>query len=206
MSYAAQAWVNEHAPYTGGVVRAVLKELADAMSKDPDADICWPGVALLARDSGHSIRAVCYALRTMLEDGVVERANVGGGRGIKTGYRIVKDKSRWTLSRGTLAQMAERAAAARLYNVRKLKGAKASLFRRRERVQRLHGLASKTVQPATGNHATKSITGGSHQLYEPVLTSAEVKGTEAGPIRDPRVGKMIAELRASMDKRARAGV
>lgn len=204
MSYAAQAWVNEHAPYAGGVVRAVLKELADAMSKE--ADICWPGVALLARDSGHSRRAVCYALKTMLEDGVVERANVGGGRGIKAGYRIVKDKSRWTLSRGTLAQMGERAAAARLYDARKLKGAKAAPFQGRERVQRLHSLASKRVQLETEKGARGSITGGSHQLYEPVLTSAEVKGTEAGPIRDPRVGKMIAELRASMDKRARAGV
>lgn len=207
MSYVAQAWVNDHAPYSAGAERAVLKELADAMSKD--GEVAWQGIDRLALDSGYSRSSVCRALRTMLADGVIERASIGGGRGIKAGYRIVADKARWTLSRATVAQMTERRGLIRMLEERKAKGLKMRQYRERERVLSRDGLEPKTVPSATGNSAIQGLSRGSHLLYEPDLTKGDeiVKTEGAAEQRlNPRVGELVKGLVARMDIRARAGV
>jgi hypothetical protein len=208
MSYAAQAWVNDHAPYSAGAERAVLKELADAMSKD--GEVAWQGIDLLALDSGYSRASVCRALRTMLADGVIERASVGGGRGIKAGYRIVADKKLWTLSHAAIAQMSERAGLHRELQERKAKGLRMRQLREGKRVSSRDGLSTETVSSATGNSLTQGVKAGSHQLYEPVLTKRDetvnTEWAEAEQRLSPRVGELVKGLVARMDKRARAGV
>jgi hypothetical protein len=208
MSYVAQAWVNDHAPYSAGAERAVLKELADAMTKD--CEVAWQGIDRLAVDSGYSRTSVCRALQTMLRDGVIERASPGGGRGIKAGYRIVIDKSRWTLGRSTRAQMVKRAGQRRALEERKAKGLKMRQYRERERVSPRHGLETKTVPSATGNSPIHALSDGPHQLYEPDLTKGDeivkTEGAEGEQRLNPRVGELVKGLVAKMDKRARAGV
>ena len=201
MSYAAQAWVNDHAPYRGGVERAVLKELADAMNKD--SELAWLGIDRLALDSGHHRTSVCRALKTMLGDGVVERVHLGGGRGIKSAYRIVMDKARWTLSRATLAQAVERQAMKRELEERRRKRSVARQFQGPQTVAGRDSISAKTVALGHKNSSVASSGPGSHQLYEPDLTGGKVRVEE---VRDPRVGRMIKELSAAMDKRARSGV
>jgi hypothetical protein len=208
MSYAAQAWVNDHAPYSAGAERAVLKELADAMSKG--GEVAWQGIDLLALDSGYSRTSVCRALRTMLADGIIERASIGGGRGIKAGYRIVADKSKWTLSRATVAQMTERRGLIRILEERKRKGVRMRQYRERERVTPRHCLETETVPSATGNSAIQGLSRGSHPLYEPDLTKGDetvkTEGAEAEERLNPRVGELVKGLVARMDRKARAGV
>jgi hypothetical protein len=210
VSYAAQAWVNEHAPYRGGVERAVLKELADAMNKD--SELAWLGIDRLALDSGHHRASVCRALRTMLADGVIERVTLGGGRGIKSAYRVVMDKSRWTPSRATIAQAVERQRLRRELEDRRRNGLKARQYQERKRVAPRDSKSAQTVASGSENSRVGCVTTRSHQLYEPDLTggneTVKPNRTERTEklVRDPRVGKLIAELRAAMDKRARAGV
>ena len=208
MSNAAQAWVNEHAPYSAGAERAVLKELADAMNKE--SEVAWQGIDRLAVDSGYSRASVCRALRTMLVDGVIERASVGGGRGIKAGYRIVADKMRWTLSRATTAQMIERRGLIRALEERRAKGLKVRQFRAGKTVSQRDGLSTKTVSSATENSLIRGDKAGSHLLYEPVLTrgdeTVKTEGAEGEDRLNPRVGELVKGLVARMDKRARAGV
>jgi hypothetical protein len=206
MSYAAQAWVNDHAPYSGGAERAVLKELADTMNKD--SEVAWPGIDRLSLDSGYSRRTVCRALKAMLQDGVVERANVGGGRGIKTGYRIVKDKTRWNLSRPTIAQMVKRREQARALEERKRKGDRMSQYRERKTVAQKQCNRGETVASATENSDMQSLTPGPHQLYEPDLTKGDeivnTEGAEAEQRLNPRVGELVKRLVEDMDRKARA--
>ncbi len=211
MSYAAQAWVNEHAPYAGGVCRAVLKELADAMSKD--CDVAWQSVRRLAHSAGYSRRAVIYGLKTMLEDGVIERASVGNGRGIRAGYRIVRDKTRWTLSRSTLAQALARAAEDRAIEEAKKNGAKFAPLRDYKRVQPLHPLSAERVQSTTQKGATDDTLAPSHPLYEPVdirsgsdESQGPAKQEPERQQRDPRLGALLRDLMAKMDRKARSGV
>jgi hypothetical protein len=211
MSYAAQAWVNDHAPYSAGAERAVLKELADAMSKD--GEVAWQGIDRLALDSGYSRASVCRALRTMLCDGVIERAGGGGGRGIKAGYRIVQDKRAWTLSRATVAQMTERAGQIRALEERRAKGLKVRRYRGGggggETVSQRDGLSTETVSSERLNSLTMHKSGDRILLYEPDLTRAdEIVKTEgeAEQRLNPRVGELVKGLVERMDRRARAGV
>lgn len=211
MSYAAQTWVNLHAPYAFGSKRAVLKELANYASEQNDT--AWVGLDRLAFDSGLSRRAVWGALREMTDDGVIVFVGgaardgairlVAGGRGVRGGFRIVMDASKWTLSAKAKASGAERAAWWRRFEERKKNGAYAAPYRRGKTVHGVHRLRAETVQSTTENGASDDTKGRSHQLYDPDLSKEGVKVKE---IRDPRVGKLIAELRAAMDKRARAGV
>jgi hypothetical protein len=211
MSNAAQAWVNDHAPYSASAERAVLKELADAMNKD--SEIAWQGIDRLALDSGYSRASVCRALQTMLGDGVIERASIGGGSGIKAGYRIVEDKRAWTLSRPTMAQMSERAGLRRMLAERKEKGLRVRQLRESKRVLSRDGLSGKTVSSEQGNSLIRGHKGGSHQLYEPDMnrrgegSKREASEAEIEEARlNPRVGELVKGLVARMDIRARAGV
>ena len=211
MSYQAQTWVNLHAPYAAGAERAVLKELANWASDQNDT--AWVGLERLAFDSGYCRRAVWGALRVMTDDGVIAFVGgagadgairlVAGGRGVRGGFRIVMDASRWTLSATAVASGIDRAAWWRRFEERKKKGAYTAPYRRAETVQAVHRLSTETVQSTPENGATGDTNSGSHQLYDPDLSKEGVKVKE---IRDPRIGKMLKELSAAMDKRARAGV
>ena len=211
MSHQAQTWVNLRAPYAAGPERAVLKELANWASEQNDT--AWVGLERLAFDSGYSRRAVWGALRVMTDDGVIVFAGgagvdgairlVAGGRGVRGGFRLVMDASKWTLSAAAVASGVERAAWWRRFEERKKKGAYAAPYRRVETVHGVHRLSEETVHATAENGARDDTNGRSHLLYDPDLSKEGVKVRE---IRDPRIGKMLKELSAAMDKRARAGV
>jgi hypothetical protein len=214
--------VNLHAPYAAGPERAVLKELANWASEQNDT--AWVGLERLAFDSGYSRRAVWGALRVMTDDGVIVFAGgagvdgairlVAGGRGVRGGFRLVMDASKWTLSAAAVASGIERAAWWRRFEERKKKGAYAAPYRRSETVHGVHRLSEETVHGvhrlseetvhATAENGARDDTNGrSHLLYDPDLSK---EGAKVKEIRDPRIGKMLGELGAAMDRRARSGV
>ncbi len=211
MSYAAQTWVNLHAPYAFGSKRAVLKELANYASEQNDT--AWVGLDRLAFDSGLSRRAVWGALRTMTGDGVIVFVGgaardgairlVAGGRGVRGGFRIVMDASKWTLSAEAVASGAKRGAWWRRFEERKKNGAYTAPYRRGKTVHGVHRLPTETVHATTENGAPDDTKGRSHQLYEPDLSKEGMKVRET---RNPRMAKLLGELRAAMDKRARGQV
>lgn len=218
MSYQAQTWVNLHAPYAAGAERAVLKELAN--STNEESGMAWPGLERLSFSSGYCRRAVWSALQTMLRHGVIIQtgfrnsaatvANERGGRGLRRGFRIVMDKAKWTLDADAIAVAAERGAWFGRIEARNSKGAAIAPYRRRVRVQLLHGMVADTVQSETDKGATGLTNEGSHLLYEPseLNTRIEVetkRDADAEPSRDA-VRELLASTLRKLALKAAMGI
>ena len=181
MSYQAQAWVNENAPYGAGVKRAVLKELANYA--DLENATAWPGLERLALDAGYSRRAVWGALHDMQQEGVIALDRGGRGRGLRSVWRVVMDVSKWTLSAESIASGAKRAARRRAMEERAKRGLAVAPYRRRKKVQPLHLIGGGKVQPETEKGAigaqkgaTGDTKGRSHLSYDPSRTISDPPG------------------------------
>jgi biotin operon repressor len=208
VSYPAQTWVNLHAPYGAGAVRAVLKELANATNED--SGMAWPGLERLSLDTGYSRRAVWDALQTLVRDGVIVTIETGRGRGIRSRFQIVMDASKWTLSAEAIASGMDRTRRRRAFEERKKKGAYAAPFRPSKKVQSLHRLRSEKVQSATEKGAICDANQLSHPLYESKDNQraevVESKGSQRDAATDAKFAALFKDLVAKMDRRARGGL
>ena len=218
MSYQAQTWVNLHCPYAGGPTRAVLKELANATNEE--SGMAWPGLERLSFSSGYCRRAVWEALRTMLLHGVIiqigfrkqdgDRGNERGGRGLRRGFSIVMDTAKWALDAEAIAIAATRARWWNEIEERGRKGVRVAPYRRRNTVHYMHPYSGETVHLGDDKGASEGINEGAHLLDEPNRIkegSDNVgEGEERKYERDPRIGGMLKDLVASLERRGISGV
>jgi hypothetical protein len=205
VSTQALNWACEHCPYLFGAKRMVFIILAHHENRETLT--AWPGIERIALEAGSDRRSVWRALHNMKDDRVIIQARAGGrGQGNRTCWRIVKDKSKWTLGLKTTASGRILAARWREFEKPSRKGKQVRLRVANGEPSRVTDGHPKsplrvTMTPLKGdNDATNE---GSHQLYDPDLSKDGVKVKE---IRDPRIGKMLGELSAAMDRRARGGV
>jgi len=220
MSYQAQSWVSEHAPYRYSPELAVLKEIANRA--DLENGTAFPSLEQLAIDARLSRRATWEALQTLRQDGLIVLDRGGRGRGRRSVWRLVMDVSKWTLSTHTIAMGLEWQRRKRELQERKARtGAQIAPFERRKKV-RLASLKgarhdtekvhSATQRPTASllnhqeNHqrTADSSEKGLQKDAEESREGREVEPHEPG-VRDPRVGVLLKDLCARLE-RARADV
>lgn len=209
MSNQAQAWAFQHCPYLHGAERAVFMVLANYA--DLENCTAWPGLERMALEAGLGPRSVWRALHLMKDDGVIVQERAGGrGQGNRTYWRLVQDKSKWTLSGRTIASAQMLSGRWRIFEERSKRGKKARVRLSNGQPSTLpirQGKPGVTL-PMTplypANDATKS---GPHQLYDPNdpntrrVDNQSKRKPEPEPI-DPAVRELFAATLRSLELKA----